>query len=92
MGAARALQTCNAPCKHPDGDEFDKQLLQNITGNRGEAFRRLRDVHLSEHKDLGADDKIRLLEITNSTKRLLSLLGELRVEAITVAKTGSETL
>lgn len=73
-----------------EGDDFDKRLLENITGDRGEVFHRLRDVHLSEHRGLSADEKIRLLEITNATERLLWLLGELKVDVLVVAATGSE--
>lgn len=73
-----------------DGDEFDKHLLHSITGDRSEVFQRLRDVHLSQHKDLEADEKIRLLEITNATERLLWLLGELKIDTIMVEGTRTE--
>lgn len=60
------------------GDEFDLELLERMTGDRGEVLQRIRQTYLSGESAMQPEEKLSLLQMTNLCERLLWLLGELQ--------------
>ncbi len=63
-----------------DGDEFDRQLLGKMTGDRGEVMQTIRRFFLNSEQSVEGNDQLNLLKITNLCERFFWLLGDLRLE------------
>ena len=62
------------------GDEFDKQLLSKMTGDRGTVLQQVRKTYVTSTAEIEGDESLRLLRLTNLCERFFWLLGELRVD------------
>lgn len=60
------------------GDDFDLEMLDHMTGDRGDVLQRIRQTYLSGERTIDSGDKLKLLQITNLCERFLWLLGELQ--------------
>ena len=62
------------------GDEFDRQLLTKMTGDRGTVLQQIRKTYVTSTLDIEGDESLRLLRLTNLCERFFWLLGELRID------------
>ncbi len=62
-----------------DGNEFDHQLLNQMTGDRSGVLKGIRNNYLANSEKLQGEDQAQLLKLTNLCERFFWLLGDLRL-------------
>ena len=62
-----------------EGQEFDKQLLKKMTGDRSAVLQEIRNTYFANNANINANDQLVLLKLTNLSERFFWLIGDLKM-------------